>query len=370
MLDRNKSSIIALSGGDADWLEREGAMLEILKDVTSPIKLDRDGPLKLKVKARAAAGAVTLCFPDPPPDRVSAIRSKLTQSLLIQFLQRDDFVRDLSVRANDLTLTISSGIEDATSPEQQIYSVITNPFAGLGIRERTTANRILHDLKNHLVGADIAASIPSLDRTARLKAELDVSTHLDAAKRMCDAFQNLTGASSDIRLERLSVRDFFRRYCAQALLEIPSRIAFRPASTVKDVMFWTSSDLLRSILDNLLRNAVDAIVGNGVIAVEWDASEGNDTLQLEITDSGRGMSEETLTKLLEGSSVISGKVAGSGVGMLTVTSMLRRLGGDITGHSDLGKGTRWQIQLPNLAPIEQEQSTQEREDIEIVAPQV
>jgi PAS domain S-box-containing protein len=128
-----------------------------------------------------------------------------------------------------------------------------------------------------------------------------------------------------------------------------------------------SSPQLRQIVLNLITNASDAI-GNrdGVIrvitrlvslkeesaAVSLTTLADGDYVQLEVSDTGRGMSTEIQAKVFDPS--FSTKSAGHGLGLAVVQGIVRGLGGAIQLTSELDKGTTFRISLPcaeSVSPV-------------------
>jgi two-component system cell cycle sensor histidine kinase/response regulator CckA len=120
-----------------------------------------------------------------------------------------------------------------------------------------------------------------------------------------------------------------------------------------------SSAQLRQIVMNLVTNASEAVgERDGVVRVTTrcvklgpDSSEAisdrlpdGDYLQLEVADSGCGMSPETRTRLFD--PFFTTKSAGHGLGLAVVDGIVRSCGGAIRVTSELGKGTTFQILLP------------------------
>ena len=69
-----------------------------------------------------------------------------------------------------------------------------------------------------------------------------------------------------------------------------------------------------------------------------------DYVQLEVSDTGRGMSAQTQAKVFD--PFFTTKSAGRGLGLAVVQGIVRSLGGAIHLASDLDKGTTFQILLP------------------------
>jgi signal transduction histidine kinase len=172
--------------------------------------------------------------------------------------------------------------------------------------------------------------------------------HLDQAMSLLYSLENIATAMMPPIIQAIDVGRFLRDYVAHKMTSIPSNIILNPPRTKESHQIYTSPEFLGSILENLVKNSIEAMNSGGEIYLDWvfDASEGK--LLLEVSDTGSGMDDEMLAKLISGESVLSDKKRGSGVGMLTVKAMLKRIGGNIDGKSDIGKGTTWSIVIPSI----------------------
>jgi PAS domain S-box-containing protein len=114
---------------------------------------------------------------------------------------------------------------------------------------------------------------------------------------------------------------------------------------------------IRQIVMNLVTNASEAIGDrDGVIRVTTThATVGraaaitkglaqSDYLQLEVADTGCGMSQETQARIFD--PFFTTKSEGHGLGLAVVDGIVRSLGGVIHVSSEPGKGTTFQILLP------------------------
>jgi two-component system, sporulation sensor kinase E len=106
------------------------------------------------------------------------------------------------------------------------------------------------------------------------------------------------------------------------------------------------------MLDNLVRNALEAMPDGGDLKLDWLHGDNHNVFLIEISDTGRGMPEELMRSIVSGEVVASTKRSGSGIGMLSVAALLKRLGGDIAGKSRPGAGTSWTISVPSSADQE------------------
>jgi signal transduction histidine kinase len=100
---------------------------------------------------------------------------------------------------------------------------------------------------------------------------------------------------------------------------------------------------LREILTNLVFNAVDAMPQGGTITLRsWPIDDG---VQIEVADTGTGMSEEVRQRCLEPFFSTKGE-KGTGLGLAMALGIIRRHDGQLEIESVLGQGTTFRITLP------------------------
>jgi signal transduction histidine kinase len=101
--------------------------------------------------------------------------------------------------------------------------------------------------------------------------------------------------------------------------------------------------VLRRIVDNLLRNALESLPERGG-SVTVETARHADTVRLVIQDTGRGMSEEELSRAFD--DFFTTKPNGTGLGL----SVVRRLTADLRGRlrvtSEPSRGTTFTIDFP------------------------
>jgi len=117
---------------------------------------------------------------------------------------------------------------------------------------------------------------------------------------------------------------------------------------------YTDGTKLRQVLLNILGNAIKFTQqGEVILSVKSTADEADGiakkyNLNFSISDTGRGIAPEELTKLFEAfSQTASGRDAqeGTGLGLAISRQFVQLMGGDITVESELGKGTTFKFSI-------------------------
>jgi GAF domain-containing protein/CheY-like chemotaxis protein len=101
---------------------------------------------------------------------------------------------------------------------------------------------------------------------------------------------------------------------------------------------------LREVLTNIVFNAVDAMPEGGRLTITTQP-QSEDWVEVKISDSGIGMTEEVKKRIFDPFFTTKG-VTNSGLGMSVSYGIIKRHGGEILIESELGKGTTFILHLP------------------------
>jgi len=103
-------------------------------------------------------------------------------------------------------------------------------------------------------------------------------------------------------------------------------------------------DQMKQALYNVIKNSFEAMKRRGILRIrtEMDATH----VSISFTDTGGGMSAESLSRVFE--PYFTTKSTGSGLGLLIVRRIVREHGGEMAIESNEGKGLTLTIRLPYL----------------------
>lgn len=190
--------------------------------------------------------------------------------------------------------------------------------------------------------------------------------HIDeirrAAERGRDLVDNILtfGRRSDARIHVVQVRALLQEAASFLRASLPSGIELALEEVPNDVAISGEPAQLQQVILNLCTNAAQAMEGGGQIRVAAKLEEVNDFLQmsdgelspgryvcLSVSDSGCGFDERVARQLFE--PFFTTRLAGTGLGLATVREIVRDHDGAIGAQSWPGKGSRFDVWLPETA---------------------
>ena len=145
--------------------------------------------------------------------------------------------------------------------------------------------------------------------------------------------------------------------CYEIILEIRNNLKFMEGTKGlklqveihKGETFFSDKRRVSVILNNLISNAIkysDDSKENMLVNIFVECSKENATITIE--DNGIGIADKDKEKIFEMFYRATKLSTGSGLGMYIVKESLDKLGGTITLESELTKGTKFIVEIPNL----------------------
>jgi signal transduction histidine kinase len=234
-----------------------------------------------------------------------------------------------------------------TDPEQQ------------RLRERTAeqyaeiarlVGSLAHEIKNplstinlnmELLAEDFAGADNPRDKRKLAKIQM-VQRECRRLQSILDDFLNfakvrrLNFEPTDLNEEIRKLLEFYRPKAEEARIEITPYLKSDLPTVLLD------REQFRGALLNLILNAQQAMPDGGQLVVATDTTAHG--VCLHLIDTGCGMDEQTLSRIFE--AFYSTKPGGSGLGLPTTGKIIEAHGGTITCQSEVGRGTRFTIELP------------------------
>jgi CheY-like chemotaxis protein/two-component sensor histidine kinase len=143
---------------------------------------------------------------------------------------------------------------------------------------------------------------------------------------------------------------------AQVLVRLMGeKVKIRVVTEPNLPLAMAEASLLAQILLNLAVNARDAMPDGGTLTFSTSLAEPG-WVRLTAADTGVGMTDDVKSHIFEPFFTTKDVGKGTGLGLSTVYGIVQTLGGKIRFHSELGRGTTFEVDLPtagaavNLAP--------------------
>ena len=110
----------------------------------------------------------------------------------------------------------------------------------------------------------------------------------------------------------------------------------------KSVNVWGEPNQMEQVFTNLIQNAVQAMDLNGKLFINTKLVEGY--LRVSLEDTGPGIPKDKLDDIFE--AFYTTKDEGTGLGLNICKRIIHEHSGQIRVISELGKGTKFTIDLP------------------------
>ncbi len=225
------------------------------------------------------------------------------------------------------------------------------------------ASVLAHEIRNPLGSLELFAGLlaeANLDRECR-----EWVGHVQAGLRTLAAtVNNVLHFHSLPEPERMPVdlgqllvwaRDFFIPLARQ------SHITLSLQNRVSGIFFPADRHRLEQVLLNLVLNAIGAMPGGGWIELAGRIikTANCQTVELAVTDTGRGISPEDLPRIFEPG--FSTRVGSPGLGLAVCRKIAQQHGGTIRAASLPGRGARFSLTFPLVSESAGSQSAGEIE---------
>jgi len=116
--------------------------------------------------------------------------------------------------------------------------------------------------------------------------------------------------------------------------------------TQEKLKIHLDKEKMQRVFVNIIKNAIDAMPKGGTLTVTNRKS--NRSLEITFSDTGAGMSKETLGKIWR--PLFTTKAKGMGFGLAICKRIVEAHGGKIFVKSTIGKGSAFTVSIPLKIP--------------------
>jgi PAS domain S-box-containing protein len=212
----------------------------------------------------------------------------------------------------------------------------------------STAGMVGHDIRNplqaivgdlYLAKSDLAA-IPENEEKAGLQESLaEIEKNVEYIDKIVQDLQDFAKPLNPVARET-DLEDACNEVLFKSDIEENVEASYEVQNEAKKLI--SDPDLLKRILSNLVSNAVQAMPMGGKLMIQ--GFKDDDAVVIMVEDTGVGIPEEVRSKLF--TPLFTTKAKGQGFGLAVIKRMTEALGGSVTFESEVGKGTKFIVRLP------------------------
>jgi signal transduction histidine kinase len=219
------------------------------------------------------------------------------------------------------------------------------------------ASSAAHDLNNLLMAIEGYTELLNDELTPDHPGTEDIRAIKQATSRSIELVRAVLGFSRESGDQQITemntvVRDIGRLLDQVAGGQIVVTRTLSPGRLETRI----DSIQLEQVLVNLVANARDASKGGGTVEIETSrapsangAAPGGD-VRLTVRDSGTGITDEVKAHIFDPFFTTKARASGTGLGLATVSEIIRLAGGSVEVESQPGRGTTFTVLLPALPP--------------------
>ena len=178
---------------------------------------------------------------------------------------------------------------------------------------------------------------------------LDLLLSIASSVKRCRAITHrLLGFARqmDVSPEVVSINDIIHEVMGFIEKEAFHRDVSIDLDLLKDLpVIKSDRGQLQQVFLNVINNAMDAVSDNGRIAISTWVTD-DDKVGVKIRDNGCGIQPDKLKRVFEPFFTTKGRGKGTGLGLSITYGIIKKLGGKVTVESEVNKGTRFIIELP------------------------
>ncbi len=214
------------------------------------------------------------------------------------------------------------------------------------------ATSVAHEFNNVLMSIMPFAELLQRRYSGDERAASATTHILDAVRRGREISQKFLRFARPAKPEvgLVNVAAWLEEFDAEAVVGPSCRVERRIASD-RSLAIRADRTLLDQVVTNLLTNAREAMPNGGKVTISARRSRQHHTIDIEVEDSGGGMSASVMQYAFE--PLFTTKHNGSGLGLTIARQAMKQQEGAISVESAVGAGSTFTLSFPeaNAAPV-------------------
>ncbi|MEQ9619689.1 MAG: ATP-binding protein [Deltaproteobacteria bacterium] len=206
------------------------------------------------------------------------------------------------------------------------------------------ATGVAHEVRNPLSGIGLALELMR-DETKNEEHRQTMSDILQEISRLERIVKGLfqLGHPKSLQLIECTPNDIVERALTLISMKAKEKGVLIKKELMCDKHFYVDHEQIEQVVLNLLINGIDATGSFGEVKVMTKGR--NSSVQIVVSDTGCGFSEEEMGKILQ--PFYSTKEAGTGLGLAISNRIIEAHRGVLRISSRVGKGSTFIVEIPN-----------------------
>ncbi len=212
------------------------------------------------------------------------------------------------------------------------------------------ASHIAHEFNNYLTPVLIYAEL--LENDPNISSENqemihEITASVDKASNLSRELLAFSRQDTGVRLELLNFTEEVENAVSLVQQLAPSAITVKAVLPKVPCYILGRKRMAEHILLNLSKNAFQAMekTEQKELCIQMEVLN-EDTLRLQVSDTGCGISDDALQKIFEPFYTTKGSRQGTGLGLSVVQNIISSVGGSIRVESTLQQGSRFILDIP------------------------
>lgn len=216
---------------------------------------------------------------------------------------------------------------------------------------RQMARQVAHEIKNPLTPMRLGIQhlnrawtnqAPNLDKMFP-KVMKTLMTQIDSLVNIANSFSQFAKMPDPVK-KRIYLNEIMSGVVN--LYSAAEGVDFKAFVSKEPFMILADKDQLSRAIGNIVKNAIQALDDDEEGKIQLKMAHDRNTAYIEISDNGRGMTEDVRKRVFEPN--FSTKSSGMGLGLAIVKRIIETTGGSISFETREDVGTTFYITLPSI----------------------
>lgn len=267
---------------------------------------------------------------------------KVFQMLLQPLKSADQTIEQVLILGSDITALVNAHKE-----QEQLQQALNEAQRLDAIGQM--AGTIAHDFNGFLTVIMASISLLELDIEDKEQKSL-----LDGVIEVCDQARQLTrdllaySRSQVSPTERGSVQKLLAHlgFALPRLGRGQNKVNWHVLAYQEEREIELSEAQCSQIIVNLVNNAIEAIPNDRQGKIDVHCTMTEDELTIQVQDNGQGIALELMNSIFEPFFTTKKSQGGTGLGLASARSLVRKVNGELLVQSEVGVGTKFIVKLP------------------------